>query len=96
MSFDYAFMGDKNREGQSKEVLEEDSKDEAVDTEVMKLLMGRDAKSKVCCAIPVPQKGLDPAERSVREGLTFLKFLGYASVVLKSDQEPALRFVMTK
>ena len=96
VSFDYAFMGDKNTEGQSEEVLDEDSKDEAMDNEVMKLLVGRDARSRVCCAIPVPQKGLNPAEWSVREGLTFLKFLGYTSVVLKSDQEAALRVVMDK
>ena len=96
VSFDYASMGDKNRENESKEVIEEESKDEAVDNEVMKLLVGRAARSEVRCAIPVPQKGLDPAEWLVREGITFLKCLGYTSVVLKSDQEAALRVVLDK
>ena len=50
----------------------------------------------MCCARPVPQKGLDPTKWSVREGLRYLKFLGYTSVMLKTDQEAALRAVMDK
>lgn len=50
----------------------------------------------MCSAIPVPRKGLDPAEWSVREGLRFLNFLGHMSVLLKTDQEVALKAVMDK
>ena len=59
-----------------------------------KILVGRDAKARVCSAILAPQKGLDPTEWSVRKGLRFLKFLGYTSVVLKTNQEWASRVVM--
>ena len=100
VSFDYAFMGDKSKSSDKGEdegtELEDGRKEEAADNEVMKILVGRDAKSRVCSAIPVPQKGLDPTEWSVRESLRFLKFLGYTSVVLKTDQESALRVVMDK
>ena len=100
VSFDYAFMSDRSISSSSgeDEVDEqvEDQENESKEHEVMKILGGRDAKSRVCSAIPVPQKGLDPTEWSVREGLRFLKFLGYTSVMLKTDQEAALRVVKDK
>ena len=58
--------------------------------------MGRDAKSRVYCAIPVPQKGDDADEYAVRPCLRFLDFLGYNKIMLKTDQEPALGAVMRK
>ena len=97
VSFDYAFMSDRGKPADSsEEVNEEDQDGEVMDHEVMKILVGGDARSRMCSAIPVPQKGLDPTEWSVREGLRFLKLLGYTSVVLKTDQEAALRVVMDK
>ena len=53
--------------------------------------MGRDAKSRVCCEMPIPQKGIDVMEWSLREGLRFLDFLGHTSVVINSDQGAALK-----
>ena len=57
-------------------------------------MVGRDAKSRVCTAIPVPQKGVDQDTWAVRERLRFLELLGYTSVVLNSDQESALGVVL--
>ena len=53
-------------------------------------------KSKVCAAIPVPQKGVDLEEWSVRESLKFLELLGYQKVIIKTDQEEALNAVIRK
>lgn len=58
--------------------------------------MGRDAKSRVYCAIPVPQKGVDSDEYAVKSCLCFLDFLGYIKMMLKTNQEPALGAVMKK
>ena len=62
----------------------------------IKILVGRDVKSRVYCAIPVPQKGDDAEEYAVRSCLRFLDFLGYSKILLKTDQEPALGAVMKK
>ena len=62
--------------------------------QVTKVLVGRDAKSRVCTAIPMPQKGIDQDECA--EALRFLELLGYTSVVLKSDQESALGVVLRR
>ena len=86
VAFDYAFVGErpiKNAEG--------------VDDEPhIKILVGRDVKYRVYCAIPVPQKGDDADEYAVRSCLRFLYFLGYNKIMLKTDQEPALGAVMRK
>ena len=82
MSFDYAFISDRGKPTESGEdVEEEDHEEQVMDHEVMEILVGRDARSRMCSAIPVPQKGLDPTEWSVREGLRFLNFLGYTLFV---------------
>ena len=52
--------------------------------------------SKSCAAIPVPQKGLDHEEDSVREALRYLYFLGYQSVMVKTDHERALNAVVKR
>ena len=86
VSFDYAFMGDKGRTADGKEDASGSKQvEETIDHDVMKILVGRDARSRMCSAIPVPQKGLDPAGWSVGEGLRFLNFLGDTSVLLKTD-----------
>ena len=86
VAFDYAFVGErpiKNAEG--------------VDDEPhIKILVGRDVKYRVYCAIPVPQKGDDADEYAVRSCLRFLDFLRYNNIMLKTDQEPALGAVMRK
>lgn len=102
VSFDYAFIGDrsvKRVKDDAADVEDEshqadDDKEEA-DT-MTTVLVGRDAKSRVCCAIPVPQKGIDVEEWSLREGLRFLDFLGYTSLLLKSDQEVSLGALLSK
>ena len=87
VSFDCAFVGDRHKQDSKDDV---EANEEIDDEEAMvkaTMLVGRDAKSRVCCAIPIPQKGIDTSEWSLREGL---RFLGYTTVVLKSDQEAAL------
>jgi len=65
ISMDYMFMGDK-----SAEVIEEDAEggarisedqfeEEDKDDQKAKIFVMRDARSRVCAAIPVPKKGLD-------------------------------------
>ena len=99
VSLDYAFLGDKESamtSGQDEAKKDEYEEDVADVKQVTKILVGRDAKSRVCTAIPVPQKGIDQDEWAVREGLRFLELLGYTSVVLKSDQESALGVVLRR
>ena len=55
-----------------------------------KILVVRDARSRVYSAIPVPKKGLDSDGWSLKESLRFLEFLGYTNIVLESDQEKDL------
>ena len=74
VSFDYCFMGDR----------------EATDLSNVTILVGRDRRSRCYMVVPVPQKGVDPDEYSVRRGLRYLEFLGYKTVILKSDQEASL------
>ena len=64
VSFDYAFVGDRHKQDNKEDV---EVKEDADDEEAMvkaTVLVGRDAKSRVCCAIPLPQKGVDMAEWS--------------------------------
>ena len=98
-SFDYAFL--RYREspmttGQDEAKKDEYEEDDADVKHVKKVLAWRNAKSRVCTAIQVPQKGIDQDEWAVREGLRFLELLGYTSVVLKSDQESALGVVLRR
>ena len=91
VGFDYAFLSDRIRKRDEEE--DESEEDEGA---TLKVLIGHDSKSKVCTAIPVPQKGIDVEEWSVRESLRFLDFLGYQKIVVKSDQEEALNAVIRK
>ena len=75
IAFDYAFMS---------ETYTEDGAEEKAD---LKILVGRDRKSKVPIAISVPSKGIDADEYAVRRILRYLNFLGYGKTLLKSDQE---------
>ena len=88
VGFDYAFLSDRGSKG------EDDAED--VDDATLKVLVAHDSKSKVCAAIPVPQKGDDLEDWSVRESRKFLEFLGYQKVVIKTDQEEALNAVIRK
>ena len=52
-------------------------------------------KSKCVFPIPVPQKGVDGNEYSVRQLLTVLDYLGYSEVTLNCDQESAFNKVIS-
>ena len=97
VAFDYAFMSDKEATVQPKDIgkdRDEVEKDEEKDSDV-KMLVCRDNKSKVPAAISVPSKGVDENEYAVRRVLRFLDFLGYEKVILKSDQESAMKAVLS-
>ena len=102
VSMDYMFMGDRGREstgeGEEEEIIINDEKYEVEngDDQKAKILVIRDAKSRVCAAIPVPKKGLEADGWSLKETLRFLEFLGYTNIVSKSDQEKALEALFTK
>ena len=69
VSFYYAFIGDRSikrvtddaaaREDEGNQADEDKDETDTMTT----VLVCRDAKSRVCCAIPVPQKGIDVEER---------------------------------
>ena len=80
VAFDYAFLGDASVKASPA----------AEEKAEIKVLVGRDKKSRVYCSIVVPQKGVDPDEWVTRRGLKFLDFLGYDSLIIKSDQEISL------
>ena len=65
VGFDYAFLSDR----QAKPGDEEDA--ETASDGIMKMLIAHDGKS-MRAAIPVPQKGIDQEEWSVKESLRFL------------------------
>ena len=78
VGLDYAFLKKSDGiDGEAPEVGE-------VTTLVMK-----DQRSKCVFPVPVPQKGIDPEEYSVRQLLKILDYLGYSEVVLKCDHESA-------
>ena len=56
----------------------------------MKILVIRDSRSKAVFAHVVPQKGLDEKGYAVSALVEDIKWLGYSSVTLKSDNEPAI------
>ena len=84
VAFDYAFMS----EDEVKRNNESSRDDELSRSEgQIKILVGRDRKSKCYVAIAVPSKGLDEAEYATRRVLRFLDFLGYEKVILKSANQ---------
>ena len=91
VGFDYGFLSDRGRKRDDAQ-----EEDDEVGDVTLKVLVGHDSKSKACAAIPVPQKGVDAEEWSVRENLKFMDFLGYQKVIIKNDQEEALNAVIRK
>ena len=83
VSFDYAFLSD------GEEVLTQEAFDAAGETAV-KLLVVRDDRSKALFAHVVPKKGIDEKGFSVDSLVEDIKWLGYAKLALKSDNEPAI------
>ena len=67
----------------------QDAFDAAGETAV-KLLVVRDDRSKALFAHVVPKKGMDEKGFSVDSLVEDIKWLGYAKLALKSDNEPAI------
>ena len=61
---------------------------------ILRFWQVRDDRSRCYASIAVPQKGVDPEEYATRRCLRFLEFLGYQKLLLKTDQESALKNVM--
>ena len=57
-------------------------------------MVAKDQRSKCVFPVPVPAKGLDAEEYGARQLLRVLDFLGYSEVMIKCDQESALRKVI--
>ena len=62
----------------------------------LKVMVIRDEKSKYMFTIPVPQKGVDDQEYSVRRLIECLDFMGYTNFLVKIDQESSLAKVVEK
>ena len=80
---DYAFMSDKGDPA-------------GLSMGEVQIMAIKDDKSKYTFAIPVPQKGLDDQEWSVRKLIQSLEFLGYMRFSIKSDQESSVHSVVDK
>ena len=86
VSMDYCFMSDKRDANDD----EEEEGEEQEKAKGMPILVMKDRKHKYVFASVVPRKGADPyAVRRVGQDLVAI--LGYKRVVIKSDQEPAIK-----
>ena len=83
VSFDYCFLSDQG------EVTTEDEF-KAAGEGAAKVLVVRDSRSKAVFAHVVPQKGLDEKGYAVNALVEDVKWLGYTSLTLKSDNEKAI------
>ena len=88
LAMDYAFM----KERIVNEANESDDKADEVGE--AKFLVMKDSKSKYTFGIPVPTKGVDDQHWAVKRLLQAIDFLGYPHIVLKCDQESALKAVI--
>ena len=85
--FYYAFIGIRSTKHVTKDAGVKEDEDMNVEDEkdetgtMTTALVGRDAKSRVCRARPVPRKGRDVEELSPREGRRLLDFLRYKSLL---------------
>ena len=84
ISFDYAFIGDKD------EKIENMEQYIAAGEGATKVLVIRDSKSKSLFAHVIPSKGLDEKGFVVDALVQDVKWLGYTKLILKSDNEPAI------
>ena len=98
-SCDYAFIGNRSTKRVCDDVAVRKDKDSQAEEEedetdtMTTVLVGRDAKSRVWWAIPVPQNSIE--EWSLR-GVKLLDCLGCTSFLLKSDQEVPLGALLSK
>ena len=89
VAFDYCFLSDRG------EVISHEGF-EAAGEGAVKVLVVRDSRSKSVFAHVVPSKGVDERGFSVDSLVEDVKWLGYASVTLKSDNEPAIVKLLTE
>ena len=96
VAFDYAFMSQSDTVEDTEDVKTDEVTvgDDGPRGDAVKILVGRDRRSRVYNVVPVPQKGDGENEYATRRVLRFLEFLGYEKVVIKSDQEVALGKVL--
>ena len=85
---DYAFIGDK-AEADSDADDESEGVDYRDSSGNLKVLVSRDTKGYVCANV-VPRKGDHPYAVQ-RIGHDLANIMGYKRVILKSDQEPAIK-----
>ena len=78
---DYAFMSDKGDQAGTK-------------IGEIKIIAIKDDKSKYTSAVPVPQRGIDGDEWSVRRLIQCLEFLGYTRFNIMSDQEISVKAIV--
>ena len=83
VSFDYAFLSDKE------DVIDQ-AGFKAAGEGAVKVLVVRDDKSKSVFGHVIPRKGFDEKGFSVDCLVEDIKWLGYSTVVLKSDNGPAV------
>ena len=79
VAFDYAFMSENGLPDSGKTEVDDEQSER--DGQV-KILVGRDRKSRCYVAIAVPSKGVDESEYATRRVLRFLDFLGCAKIIL--------------
>ena len=60
------------------------------DPDALKVLVVKDTKSKVVFALAVPQKNIDDKRFAVGCIIEVVLWLGYAKVLVKSDNEPSM------
>ena len=82
IGIDYAFMSNQGNVEQ--------------DYAEIKIMVVKDSASKYVFGVPVPQKGVDDTEWSVRKLIDIIEFLGYTRSLLKCDQEGSLKKVVDR
>ena len=89
VSFDYCFIGDHGE-------VETDEQFASAGDGAVKILVVRDSRSKALFAHVVPSKGVDERGFAVDSLVEDVRWLGYSSLTLKSDNEPAIVKLLTE
>ena len=94
VGFDYMFLT--SNELYTRAEWEESAEKKELDpSRVLKILVVRDSKSKAIFAHAVRCKGSDEDGHAVQCVVDDVKWLGYTKVILKSDNEPAIRKLLS-
>ena len=92
ISFDYMFM---NSKGDAVENIITDGGTDVHDDGI-KVLVVKDSRSKAIFAHVVPEKGVDDRQYAVSVLMEDVQWMGYTKLILKSDNEPAIRKLLTE